>query len=630
MLRRLLSIFAFLALVVPATAVAQTGTITGKVTDAKTGNPLPGVNVALMDINRGAATGGQGNYTIENIPVGTYTLRASFVGYNTFSTEVTIEAGETVTQNIKLKRGAVGLEEVVVTGYGQQKTAGQLTGSISSISAEEVDDVPVQNTAALLQGRAAGVTMAATEGNPGAGFEIDIRGQGSINAGNRPLFIVDGVQMSFSGGAEETSKSPLNAIDPSNIKSIEVLKDAAAAAIYGAQAANGVVIIKTKSGQQGPTQVSLSFEGGVRFQSRRFDMANRSEWAELQKAAFGEDVFRKFILTNFGHPEDAKLSNVPNFNWQDYIFQPGAHRKAKFSASGGDQNTTFYLSGNWSKTGAAVQSAEYQSYGIRTNFTQQLTDALNLSLKMRLSNQRNDGVCDDGFFINCPFYQGISEEPPVSTPYSYDGSYYPFTEEGQTFNPALFLNEVDNLANTTQFVGNVSPTYTLAPWLTVNGNFGVDWQTTQEGEYAPPIHAPGTGGQREIVHNDVTNITANLTLNADHTFGEVHNVNALLGSEYRREYEERDDTWYGGFNNDLLKAPSAAGQYLFGPQGFNTEYRLLSYFGRLNYNYDNRYIATLTARYDGSSKFGSATRWGFFPSGSVAWRISEESFFNVG
>jgi len=630
MLKRLLVTLILGAFFVP-TAVAQTGSLTGTVVDDETGETIPGVNVQVVDLQRGAATNAEGVYTIQNVPVGTYTLRATFVGYQAFEAEVTIQEDSRLTRNIRLESGAVGLDEVVVTGYGQQQTVGQVSGSISRISTEDIADVPVQSTEGLLQGRAAGVTVSTTSGNPGGGFEVDIRGRGSINAGNEPLYIVDGVQLSTSQNSELTDRSPLNAINPQNIESIEVLKDAAAAAIYGAQAANGVVLITTKSGRQGETQVSVNFEGGVRFQTDRFDMMNRDQWLDFQVDAFGEEEVRDDILPAFGYEPDTPFNELRDFDWQEWLFEPGSHANAGFSANGGDEDTQFFLSGNWSNTGGAMQSeaVSYNQYNFQANLNQQFTEDLVVDARVTLNNEDAENVCQDGFFINCPFYQSIGEESPISFPYLDNGEYNPNTEQSPTTNPALFLNEETREIATTQVLANISPTYTLAPWLTARGTFGVDWQQQKGNDYETPTRAPSQGGFLNRRFNSVTNLTANFRLDAEHTFGDNHTVGGLFGSEYRREYEEEDETSFQGFNNRLLRVASAASETTGFFQGFNTEFRIFSYFGRVNYDYDGRYIANFTARYDGTSRFGADRRWGFFPSGSVAWRISEEDFFTV-
>ncbi len=628
-----------LLLLLPDSALAQdTGSITGTVTDAESGETIPGVNVSIPELNIGAATDVDGEYTIEGVPAGTHTLSVSFVGYQTNEAEVTVSAGETVTQDFEMQTTAVGLDEVVVTGYGTQRRA-DITGSVASVSVEEIEDVPVQSTSALLQGRAAGVTVNTTSGGPGGGFRVNVRGEGSINADDEPLYIVDGVPISFNQESELTDRNPLNAINPNDIESIEVLKDAASAAIYGAQAANGVVLITTKSGSAGETQVSLSFEGGTRFQSDRFDLMERDEWVDFQVDAFGEEGFREDILPTFGYDPDTPFNELRNFDWQDWLFQPGSHMKAGFTATGGDENTQFYLSGSWGSTEGATRRVSYDQLNFRTRLSQQFGEDLNLDASITLNNEDNRGVCEDGFFINCPFYQAIGEEPPISFPYldgplpegflaEADGSYNPFTEQSPTTNPALFLNEEDRTVDVTQILTSFRPSYNITDWLTARGTLGLDYQYTKENEYGTPTLAPSEGGELSRRFATLTNVTANATLEARQTFGDHHDVDALVVGEFRREYWEDDETGYIGFNNELLQVPAAANEVSFF-QGFNTEYRLISYVGRLDYNYDNRYLLVLTGRYDGHSRFGTGNRWGFFPSASVGWRISEEPFFNV-
>ena len=210
-------------------AFAQTGAISGQVTDAETGESIPGANILITELERGAATDMDGNYVIENVPTGTYTLTATFVGYTTFRQTVQVNANQTTTINIEMQVGAVGLDEVVVSGYAVT-TKRELTGSITSVRAQDIEDVSLQSTEALLQGRAAGVNITTTSGNPGGAFRVNIRGNGSVNAASEPLYIIDGVQVSFSQQSTQASNTPLNALNPSDIESIEVLKDASSAA----------------------------------------------------------------------------------------------------------------------------------------------------------------------------------------------------------------------------------------------------------------------------------------------------------------------------------------------------------------------------------------------------------------
>jgi len=640
-MRKIVTACLFLALTVSPTAWAQTGTITGTVTEAESGETLPTVNVAVEGTQLGTSTGADGEYTIENVPAGTQTVSASFVGYETASVEVTVEAGETLTQDFELETGAVGLEEVVVTGYGAEREV-EVTGAVSSVSSEQIENVPLQNTQALLQGRASGVTVNATSGNPGSGFEVNVRGEGSIGGGDDPLYVVDGVKMSFAQGSEITDRSPLNAISPGDIESIEVLKDAAAASIYGAQAANGVVLITTKSGSEGGApQVTLSYEGGTRFQSNRFDLMSRDEWVQFQVDAFGEEDFRNSILPDYGYDPSTPFDQLKDFDWQDWLFQPGSHQKASFTAQGGDEDTQYFLSGSWQNTGGAMQAeaVKYKRLGARVNLSQQFTDKLGTDINIGLSNEDDEGVCQDGFFINCPFYQSIGEEPPISFPYLDDvpegfraeqapGEYNPFTEQSSVYNPALVLNEEVRESSIFQLVGSVSPSYDIAEWLTAEGTFGIDYQYFQDSDYESPASSPGAGGELYRNNSVVTNMQGNVRLRAQETFGDVHSLSGFVGTEYQRQYNIENEVGVSGFNNDLIRVISGGTQADF-YQGFNSEYRVLSYLGRAKYSYDDRYILNLTGRYDGHSRFGANNRFGFFPSISAAWRISEEPFFNA-
>mgnify|MGYP002762181070 CR=1 FL=1 len=613
-------------LLLPGLAWAQQGTVTGTVTEAETGEPLPGATVQIADENTGAASDAEGQYRITSVPAGEQTLRVSFVGYQTEERTINVPADGTVRVNFQLRTSQAELEEVVVQAYGGQQTTGEVSGSVSSIDAESIEQAPQQSAQGLLQGRAAGVTVTQTSGNPGSGFEVNIRGEGSINAGTQPLYIVDGVQVSFSGGSETTDTSPLNAIDPGNIESIEVLKDAAASAIYGAQAANGVVLINTKEGRAGETRVSVNFEGGARLQNYNYDPLSQENWIDLQIDALGEAGFRQNILPTYGLAPGTPLSEIPSTNWENFISRTGSSYGAGFSANGGNETTQFFLSGNWEKTNAALKSVAYEDFNFRVNVTQEFTERLDVDLKIGLQNSDQPGVCQDGFFINCPF-SAIQFEPPITKPYEDDGSYYPFTSFGQSNNPAVVLNEARPVLDQTQIIGNISPSFQIASWLRFDGQLGLDYQQLRETDYETPIADPGGGGNNQIRNAEVTNLTTNATLNANRTFSGVHDVGVLVGGEYRREFITDDEFGVEGFNNPFFRVADAASSINFF-QGNNSEFRLLSGFGSINYSYDDRYVVRLTGRADGSSRFGTNSQFGFFPSASVAWRVSNEEFFS--
>lgn len=637
MIKKLLSTFLFIGMFVP-TLLAQTGSLTGTVTDAETEETIPGANVLLSELERGAATDANGEFTVSNIPAGTYTVRVSFIGYQTYENRINIQQGQQTQLNVALESGAIGLDELVVTGYGTQ-TKRELTGSVSAVSSADLQDVSLQSAEALLQGRASGVQLTTSSGNPGGGFEVRVRGEGSINAGNGPLWIVDGVPVNSESTTEINDISPLSNIPASDIQSIEVLKDASAAAIYGAQAANGVVLVTTKRGQQGDAQIRVNYETGIRKDIKRLDLMNSQEWIEYHFEAQGETETRSDV-EDFGYPIDFDPANIPTFDWQEFIYRDGASQNLNFSVSGGTEQTQYYISAGYENTEAQVKEVKFKRYNLRTNFDHQFTSKFRSGVSLNLSNSSSPGVCQDGFFVNCPFYQSI-EEVPMSYPYvdadgnltgrntlDEGGMYNPNTEQGLNNNPAVVLNEETRETDITSIVANLTPTYNFNSWLSLRSLLGIDYRLEKERDWERPIADPGNDGSINRRFATSSSITANVRLNARQTFAEYHQVSGFIGGEYRRQYFDEVEATNIGIGNPFLGVIDAAATPSFN-QGFNSEFRIASYFGQGKYNYDERYFATVTARYDGSSRFGSENRWGFFPSASVAWALSQEDFFNV-
>lgn len=621
------------ALFVPMT-FAQSGSITGKVTNAESGEVVPTANVLLVEISRGAATNLEGVYSIDDVPAGTYTLRVTFVGYQAYEEEVTIQAGQQLTHDVELQPGEIGLDELVVTGYGVE-TQRELTGSISKVSSEDFEDVPVQSTAGILQGRAAGVQVTASSGTAGAAFEVDIRGDGSINAGDDPLYIVDGVQISFAQNPSDND-SPLNNINPKDIESIEVLKDAAAASIYGAQAANGVVLITTKRGQEGATQVSASVQRGAREFVRNVDYMNTDQWIEWQRLAYdirglsqaqADEAIRN-TLPSYGHDRDTPFSELPNTDWFDLITRPGATQIYNMSLSGGNEDTRFYISGGYEKDEDQLRASHFERFNLRTNIDHTVSSNFSTSLNLSLSNSKSRNICEDGFFVNCPL-SGVTFLLPFGYPYNEDGSYNTsFPGFGQIVNPEVVLNEDVARRSSVQIIGDISATYNFTSWLSLRTQFGLDWRNARNYDYANQIARPDLGGNLFEGIDTNVNFTTNTVLNFRQTFDEVHNFSGLLGGEYRRDYARDVNAVGRGFSTPLFKVLDGAATPISASGDFS-EFRVAGYFGNLKYNYDNRYFVNVTARYDGSSRFGSENRWGFFPSASAAWAIAEEEFFDV-
>lgn len=633
MLRKLLSTVFMVALFVPM-AFAQNGSITGTVTNAETGEVIPSANVFLVQISRGAVTDIEGEYEIDNVPAGTYTLRVSFVGYRTSTTDVTVTAGQETEHNVELSYGEIGLDELVVTGYGVE-TKRELTGSISKVGSEDFEDVPVQNTAGILQGRAAGVQVTTQSGTAGAAFEVDIRGDGSINAGDDPLYIVDGVQISFASNPSDND-SPLNNINPKDIESIEVLKDAAAASIYGAQAANGVVLITTKRGQSGATQIRASVQRGARDFVRNVNYMNTQQWIEWQEIAHDLAGFTpaqaesniRDEFPGYGVPRDTPYSELRNTDWFDIVTRTGTTEIYDMSLSGGSEDTRFFISGAYEYDQDQMRASDFTRYNLRTNIDHTVSDKFSTRLNLSLSNSIGTNICQDGFFINCPL-SGVTFLMPFGYPYNDDGSYNDqFPGFGLIVNPEVILNEVDRKRSSVQLIGDVAATYNFTNWLSLRTQFGMDWRNANNYIYSNSIARPDLGGSLTEGYDTNVNFTTNTVLNFRQTFDEVHNVSGLVGGEYRRDYNRDVSATGQGFSTPLFTVIDAAATTV-GSGGDFSEFRVAGYFANLKYNYDNRYFLNTTARYDGSSRFGSENRWGFFPSISAAWAISEEEFFDV-
>lgn len=608
-------------------AYAQTGVVSGQVTDAETGESLPAASVLIAELERGAATDIDGQFRIGNVAPGTYTLRVTFIGYQTFSQSIEVTEGEETVVNPALETGAIGLDELVVSGYSVTPKR-ELTGSISTIRANEIQDVPLQNIESMMQGRAAGVQIESVSGNPGGAFRVLVRGNGSINAATEPLYIIDGVQISQSQQTDLTSSSPLNSLNPNDIESIEILKDAASAAIYGSQAAAGVVVITTKRGAQGATLVTARAETGIRDASRRVSYLNTEQYLDYYSEARGwtRDETRQSLLNFFGSPTgDDQLATT---NWQEFIYDTGVTQKYTISLSGGDDRTRFYLSGGYEDTDGTAMNVKFDRMNLRTNFDHQITDRLQGGINLNLARNFQFGMCQDGNFINCAPSQAMFEAP-MSFPFLQDGSYNPETRFGLDSNPAVVRDEVDRNVTVLSLVGNANLNYRVNDWLFVSGMAGLDYRSTEDEQYRSPIAAPAQNGFITNTNRSVNNFISNLVFNARQTFDAVHNVTGLIGTEYRRDFSKFASTRGDGFPGTFFKVLSASATPVTASGSFS-EFRIGSYFSNVKYNYDERYFISLVGRFDGHSRFGSDTRWGFFPSASIAWRISEENFFNVG
>jgi len=631
----LLSSFVLLFALVSSDVLAQERTVSGRVTAAEDGTSLPGVNVLLKGTGTGTVTDVNGNYRI-SVPASGGTLVFSFIGLLTQE----VETGSRSTVDVIMESDVRQLSEVIVTGYGAQEKR-SISGAISSVKGSVIENMPLQSFDRALQGRAAGVLVQSSTGIPGGAVNVRIRGTGSITAGNDPLYIVDGVQLNQRDDAGFTQSNPLAFLNPNDIESIEVLKDAATAAIYGAQAANGVVIITTKKGKSGKARFNLGYFTGTSESLRQLDVLNSQEWYNLRKEAFvnsGNAVPEANALSNMGRLPanwqtltpaelDAIAAALPTYDWQDEAFQVGKVNNIELSVSGGDDKTTFYMSGSYNYTDAIIPPTNFSRGTFKSTLTHKATSRLTIENQLNLSTFYQEApFAVAGSFLGSPAFSS-STVLPHNPIYNEDGTFNKSIAGILNQNVIAVVNENSGGNRTNQAVGNLSLNYKILDNLTFRSFWGLDYRLVQGENYRDPRTPDGAGvqGRGSIQSNWNTNFISTQTMNYNTSINNVHNINALGGFEYRSEVNEGLSGSAIGFPTFQFRTIQSAAT----PEsitGFWTGFRRMGAFAQVNYDYNKKYNLTLTGRYDGSSRFGVENRFGFFPSVAASWIIKEEAF----
>jgi TonB-dependent starch-binding outer membrane protein SusC len=612
----------------PAAMMAQqTGSIQGTVVEAGNLRPLVTVQVSLQGTGFGTLTNQSGEYRLTGVPIGTHQLSVTRLGYGSQVRDVTVEPGETATEDFQLAEAAITLDEFVVTGY-QFTRRRERTGSLSQVNREAIEVLNITSPEQALQGRTSGVQVRHASGQPGSGPEIRIRGIGSISAGHDPLYIVDGVQMATDRetGAQ-ASTSPLALLNPEDIESIEVLKDAAATSIYGAQAANGVVLITTRRGASGRTQFTASSEVGIGRQIKTWDVVQASDWVRLQMEAEANRAVdigqtrewgEQRAIDFFGHPEE-----VRHFDWQGLILRDAAVRKFNMSASGGTDDTRFFLSGGYDFQEGPVHSSDFDRFSFRANIDHQATERFTLQANVGMSGFNQFGS-QTGNCQNCPHWAAPHMRPTINA-FNDDGTYN-LDIAPVRYNLAIQVFEEERTARTQHGLGNVTANYAIRPRLNFRTLWGLDFRTRRETVYQPPEQQV-IGDNSQETYRRVLNWTTNQVLNYETTLGDRHNFSALAGVEYRDESSEVFFARGTGFPSGLFRTLNLAAV----PQGiggFTGGHRIASAFGRVDYDLLGRYLLSGSVRRDGSSRFGADFRYGTFYAVSAGWDLAQESFMD--
>lgn len=614
------------SLAAPDMPVVQSREVTGVVTDEE-GQPVPGVTILVKGTTNGTVTGPKGAYRL-TVPDNGAVLVASYIGYET---QELVLSGRT-TVNITLKSSSKALQEMVVVGYGKQERR-NVTNAVSTVRAEVIKDLPAASVDQKLSGQVAGVQVMQVTGAPGGAPVVRIRGAGSIGAGDDPLYVIDGFPLTTN---YNKFSNPLALFSPNDIESIVVLKDAASTAIYGSRGANGVVLITTKKAKVGKSSLEVDVFTGIQYDQKknRIKMMTASEYAQWRvehrqdmAAAAGQPFDPATVPDEYKSPASLGAGT----DWYDIMTRPAPIQSYNLTYSKGTEDLRVVLSGGYFNQQGTVKNTSFQRYSFRANIEGNVRK--NILLGVNFSPTYNIRKLNDleGHFNNAILTQALlnSPLPPV---YQADGSYTPVISSPDAFanaNPLNMLENIYNKTNSVRALTNVYADWELIPGLHLRSAMNVDYTNDRQNIFTPSY----TGGFRNpppIIASgayrttNVLNLLNENTLNYDKRWKD-HSLSVLLGYTVQQERMDTGNFTGTQYPDDNIRTLNAAA-VITGGTGVE-EWRQISYLGRINYAFKDRYLAGVTMRRDGSSRFGSNNRWGDFPSASVGWRISEEGFF---
>ncbi|CCH51658.1 TonB-dependent receptor plug [Fibrisoma limi BUZ 3] len=611
-------------------ALAQERRVAGKVTSAEDGNPLPGVSVVVKGTTRGTQTDSEGNYSL-TVPANVGTLVFSFVG----TTSQEIPVGNQSTINVRLGADTRSINEVVVVGYGSESKR-NLTGNIAKVSGREIENLPVTSVEQAIQGRAAGVQITSLNGKVGQGLQIRVRGSSSVSASNQPLFVVDGIPITTGAPGDPNATAaltnPIADINFNDIESIDILKDASASAIYGSRASNGVVLITTKKGRQGKTQFELNAYGGFSNPTRRREFLNTQEYVQFFEEARANSValgltnitqaqLQNFFTSNAAGDRANWEQGRINTNWQDQAYQDAPIQQYDLSARGGDAKTRFYVSGSYLDQSGILISNRFRRLSGRVNLDHSATDKLTLGVNLNVARTVNNQLANDNSFTTPMQIVALPPISPVIDPTTNrlnDQTYY--------YNSLLDRDFASYVTTSYRVIGNVFAEYRILPGLSFRSEWGSDILTKNEEQYygrETLLGNPNGVGINNFAQ--IVNYTTNNFFTFGRTFAERHDVDATVGMSYQESSTNFTQVQGRDFPSNAYKQIIAAARITAG-LSTETSFSFLSYFARLNYRFNNRYLLGLVGRVDGSSRFGANNRYGIFPSASVGWILTEESF----
>lgn len=633
---------------------AQRLTVTGKVTNPN-GDALPGVSIVVQGTTMGTASDNNGSYSV-NVPSGTAVLQFSFLGYAQQNIQIN---GRTVI-NIILKETVQQMDEVVVVGYGSVKRS-DLTGAVSSISTKQLQSVPVTSFDQAMSGRLAGVEVTQSSHSPGGGVSVRIRGGNSINSKVEPLYVIDGFPI-YSDNGKIPNSGPndgvipqlnlLAGINPGDIESIEVLKDASATSIYGARGANGVVLITTKKGKAGQTNVEYSAYYGLQKIAHKIDMLDAYQFATIyNEMSVNRGQVPRFTSTTldgvyYGSPEEYKskwnpnksgIDKLPSTDWQNEILRTGSVVNHQITFSGGNENTQYSASTNYFKNQGIIKGGDFSRLSFRVNVDSKINKWLSVGNNLTFSdNVSNNSGSETGLqWFNGGSISAALKAWPTFSPYNPDGTLN--TDVGTSTlrgNPLAFVLDAKNELVNDRLLGNIYGTIRIMEGLNLRISAGTDVNIIRRNRYFPVSTYEGlmqNGSAAKNYTNSNSWLNENI-LTYNKTFG-IHAINIVAGYTRQQEIDEGSSSSATGFPSDAFMDDnmSAGSVQTWPTYSYKYKWALASWLGRINYGLNNKYLLTLTGRADGSSKFGEDNKWAFFPSVALAWKLSQEDFIkNLG
>ncbi|PYP81335.1 MAG: hypothetical protein DMD25_01775 [Gemmatimonadetes bacterium] len=643
---------------VPLGAQETTGAVTGKVVDATTQQPLANVEVAIAGTPYRELSRSDGSFTLNGVPAGAYRLRASRIGYGSQIQEITVTPGGTTTAQVTLAPAAAILEPVVVTGYGTQRREA-ITGSVSTVSAAAANVGVITNVDQMIQARAAGVEVTRNNGEPGAGTQILIRGGSSISNSNDPLYVIDGVPIynvpteppsyAFTG-TPPLPRNPLNLLNPSDIASITILKDASATAIYGSRAANGVILVETKKGAAagGP---SIEYDSYVAAASpaKYLNLVTAGDYRQYVNQQV--PIFVADTAACLPKPVDTKgtcftsargldpihLTSLGNANtdWYRAVTRTAVTHNHDLSFSGGSEDTRYRASLNYMKQqGVAISNGLERIQGRLSATHKALDNRMRLGVNVTTSRVNDQYIL---FENRAGFEGGVFQNAAVFNPtlpiMVNDTTYYEVPGSQSLRNPVALANQVSNLGQTTRTLANGSAELDIVPGLTGQVTVGLDYSAGGRQIYFPianPLGRTLGNGLARVYSQDNSTKTVQTLLTYRRQVGEAHSLDVVGGYEYSKFTKDVAMGQGKGFVTDLLLYNSLNAASTLQDSSDAQESRLVSFLSRVNYGFKDRFFGTGVLRYDGSSKFAEGHQWALFPGLSASWHLTQEEFLRGG